>query len=240
MKHVLSPKQINIWRIHLLQDEHVINSCRNLLSGDEIERANRFHFAKHRRRFVIARAAAREILGKYLEISPRKLIFSYGAKGRPEISNDLNKRAMKFSLSHSRDLALLAIAQGLSLGIDVEFINGECATDDIAERVFAPREIRTLRSIIPTRRVEAFFSCWTRKEAYVKALGEGLGMPLKSFDVPFGPGVSAAVISVRMSAKDALTWSIYDINAAPGYKAALVIEGEGHQMRYRRWKSSKA
>jgi 4'-phosphopantetheinyl transferase len=230
----LAEKQVDVWHIDvsgLLE----IGRFRNLLSPDEIERANRFHFEKHQRCFTLMRAAMREILGGYTGIPPQDLVFSYGDKGKPELAGQTGSAGIRFNLSHSGERALLAVSQGLTLGVDIELVNPEFGGQEIAERFFSASEVRHLLSIPVPERAEAFFSCWTRKEAYIKALGDGLSVPLDSFEVAFGPGRKAALLSIRVDPGEVSRWSMYDIETSPGYKAALVVEGSQHRLRHLQW-----
>ena len=231
----LTANKVDIWRINLAAQGEETQQCRDLLSQDEIQRADRFHFAKHRRRFTVTRVAMRQILGRYAGVPPQKLVFSYGGKGKPELSGALTGLEIKFNLSHSSEMALLAITQRLAVGSDIEWVSAEVATEEIAERFFSASEVNVLRALPAAERTEAFFSCWTRKEAYIKALGEGLSVPLDSFAVAFGPGVPAALLYVAVDPEQVSRWSIYDIEVPEGYKAALVVEGKGHHLLQWEW-----
>jgi 4'-phosphopantetheinyl transferase len=235
LENLLPENQIDIWRVDLVrQPAEVEHYCR-LLSPDEIQRADRFYFAKHRRRFIVGRSVMRQVLGRYTGVAPHKLVFSYGEKGKPALSGGLEERAIQFNLAHSDEVAFLAVARELSIGMDIELVNSEFATEEIAARFFSPAEVHSLRALPYPQRVEAFFSCWTRKEAYIKALGEGLSVPLDSFEVAFSPGMPAALVHVRVDPREVTRWSMYDIEADGGFKAALVAEGRGHQLRYFLW-----
>ncbi len=231
----LTPNQVDIWQIDLTGPETQIQPCRRLLSSDEIQRADRFYFERDRRRFTIARAAMRQILGLYTGISPGDLMFAYGEKGKPELAGTAKEHGIEFNLSHSSEMALLGVTHGLVLGVDIEWIRPDFATQEIAERFFCASEVRCLLGLPAEQRAEAFFSCWTRKEAYIKALGEGLSVPLDSFEVAFGPGVPAALLQVRVAPAEVLRWSMYNLEAPEEYKAALVVEGKQHQLRQLRW-----
>ena len=229
----LAPTEVHIWRIPLGGEMEAINICRTLLSADEVQRSGRFHFERDRQAFIITRAAMRQILGSYGNVAPQDLNFTYGSYGKPELSPELD--AIKFNLSHSQDIALLAVTQGLRLGIDIEFVNQDLAVEEIADRFFSANEVRALGALAHRQRVEAFFSCWTRKEAYIKALGEGLSVPLGSFDVAFDANVPAALLHVQNSPGEVSRWSMYDLVTPPTYKAAVVVEGKAHRLRYRKW-----
>ncbi len=230
----LAENQVDIWQIDIGGEADSIQERRSLLSPDEAERADRFHFERHRRRFVKARAAMRQILAGYTGIRAKELTFSYGAKGKPHLSGEAENLGIKFNLSHSHDAAILAVTRGLTAGIDIEWINPEFATEEIAERFFAQEEVERLQALPVAERADGFFACWTRKEAYIKALGDGLSVPLDSFEVAFGPGVPAALLQVKTDPGEVARWSMYDLEVTQGYRAALVVQGREHVLRPRR------
>lgn len=225
----LSAEEIHVWRIPLAAGDS------GVLSEDERRRADRFRFEPDRIRFIAARSALRQILGEYLETRPQSLEFSYAAKGKPELAGAHGTSAIRFNLSHSRDLALLGVTRGYRIGVDVEFMDSERAGEQIAERFFSAMEVGTLRALPANEKLRAFFQCWTRKEAYVKAIGGGLSIPLRSFDVAFGPGVAPAILRAHDSAEGARRWSVYDVNAGPEYAAVVVAEGQGRTVLLHNW-----
>lgn len=231
----LTGSAADIWQFQLVLEDDRIDRCRRLLSRDENRRADRFHFVRDRKRFASTRAAIRQILSGYVNVEPQELIFSYGAKGKPELAQRFHEARIRFNLSHSRDFVLVAVTRSPRVGADIEFIDYECPINQISAYFFSARETRTLCALPTRERTRAFFECWTRKEAYVKALGEGLSLPLDSFAVAFGPGVPAGLSWIEPSRKELLDWSIYNVTAPNGYVAAVVIEGTGHRLRQVQW-----
>jgi 4'-phosphopantetheinyl transferase len=187
------------------------------LSPEELARACRFRFERHRRRFINCRAKLREILATYLDRDPAFIEFEYNQFGKPSVAA-LNAR-LYFNVSHAEGVAMFAVSQSREIGIDVERIDSTFADEQIPERFFSSREVEILRALPKAHQVDAFFNCWTRKEAYIKARGLGLSLSLASFDVTLTPGEPAAFL------RGAGDWSIETIDAPMGYVAAVVAEG---------------
>ena len=219
----LTPGEVDVWSVCLDGSPECVAASRATLSGDECERADRFHFDRDRRRFTCARAALRRLLAEYLDAEAGELTFSYGPNGKPALSGPF-ARAAGFNVSHSHELALVAIGRDVAMGIDVEAVRSMEDADDIAIRFFSPREAGQLRSLPAALHNEAFFACWTRKEAYLKALGSGLAKPLDEFDVTFAPGETPSLV-VHGDERETARWSIRGLSPAPGYVGALVTEG---------------
>jgi 4'-phosphopantetheinyl transferase len=205
-----------------------------LLNPEESERAARFHFEKDRAHFIVARGVLRTLLGLYLGSRPAELGFAYSPFGKPSLARETGVHPVRFNVSHSGALALYVFTRGREVGIDVEHARADFAGDDIATRFFSAREVAALRAVAPALRTEAFFNCWTRKEAYIKAIGEGLSHPLDTFAVTLAPGEPAALLH-SADASESSRWTLRELNPAPGYAAALAVEGRGWKLRCYDW-----
>ena len=179
--------------------------------------------------------ALRQILALYFGARPEQLQFTQQEKGKPEMAAATNSIHLTFNLSHSGELALLAVALHLQLGVDVECIRSDFGGQEIANRFFSRQEVEKLCSLPVGLRNQAFFHCWTRKEAYIKAIGEGLSKPLEDFDVAFAPGEDPALLAVRGDPDEASRWSFYDLQPGEGYAGALAVEGNSHQIKCWSW-----
>ena len=219
--------EIHVW--HACVDRVDADLCyfETLLSADEKNRADRFHFPKDKNRFVVARGLLRELIGAYLQQAPSRLEFSYAEYGKPSLAAENTSNGLCFNLSYSGDVVLYAIARERNLGIDVEQMRADAARDDIAQRHFAARELSDLRSLPPEQRLEGFFNCWTRKEAYLKATGIGLRIALDSFSVTLTPGQPAQLLS-GVETK----WQIAARSPEEGYVAAVVYDGAPAVLQY--------
>lgn len=231
----ISGQAVHVWRIPLDLSVERINWLRESLSVDEIKRADRFRFDVHRHRFIAARGAMRHILAGYLHREPEKLTFRYSPFGKPDLEQPPGPEELAFNISHSQDLALLAVAQHRPVGVDIEFMRQDLADEQIARRFFSTSEVESFLSLTETLHTEAFFNCWTRKEAYIKAIGEGLSMPLDRFDVSLIPGEPAELLATRPDPAQALQWKLYALSPGEGYKAALVIQGGADQVLGWNW-----
>ncbi|HKP36653.1 MAG TPA: 4'-phosphopantetheinyl transferase superfamily protein [Pyrinomonadaceae bacterium] len=217
----LGENETHIWKIDLrCESTGEMNAS---LSPDEHDRAARFHFERDRQRFRIARASLRMILSRYLNLAPEDLVFATTEYGKPFLTNP-QAAGLIFNLSHSQDFALLAVTREREVGIDIEFMRSDFATSDVAEHFFSVAEVYTFSGLDPDLRTLAFFNCWTRKEAYIKARGEGLSMPLDSFDVSLTPGLPVALLQNRLDPADVSRWSLHELSPAPSYAAAIAVE----------------
>ena len=211
--------EIQIWRAPNEVDSEAYESFRELLTADEIERASKFRFERHRMQYVVGRSLLRILLAAYLKVEPRTIRFKYTPKGKPELAPD-GIGNVQFNLAHSGHMILMGFTSGRRIGVDVEQIRGDLEVDEIAERFFSPLERRYLASLPATQRRREFFRFWARKEALLKATGVGLSASLDSFSVLF-PGHEH---SLRLQAEGEQKWLIQDIDLQPGYAAAVATE----------------
>jgi len=221
----LEPGRIHLWSIRLDPPAERVERLGRFLAADEWERANRFRFEKHRRQYAVGRGALRALLAAYLDIPPERVQFTYGPRGKPFLAPPLGAAGLQFNLSNSNELALAGFVLGAEIGVDVEHLRPMPDCEQIAERFFSQSEREVLRGIPAPRKVEAFFNCWTRKEAYLKAVGEGLAVPLDSFDVTLAPGDPPRMLTLEGDPERAGRWSFHHFRPAEDYIGAVAIEG---------------
>ncbi len=225
-------RPIHVWRAALDLSSGGVDALREYLSDEERARVKRFYFPRDARRWTVARGTLRLLLARYTGVRPQDLRFRLNQWGKPAL--DWAGADLRFNLSHCGGVALYAIARSADVGIDVEEIREGRADGAIVEHFFSPREVRDWTRLASGDRLRAFFRCWTRKEAYIKAVGQGLGIPLSSFDVSLQPGEPPALIDARHPS-GRRRWTFSDIDAGPGYAAALAIEGPPRAVRCRQW-----
>lgn len=225
----LSSGHVEVWRVRL--DGPVeTTSVRSILSSDELDRADRFHFEKDRLHFARCRSALRFLLGAYLAIPPEEIHFVYQASGKPELAVQQNPRGLQFNISHSAGLALIAMSVGQRIGVDVEKIRPDVNMTTLTGRVFSPRERVGLSTLPDHLRVPAFFACWTRKESFLKAMGDGLSFPLSDFSVTTHPDLDPALEEIRGNAEAQKQWFLADLSVADGYRATVAVEGAVYRL----------
>jgi 4'-phosphopantetheinyl transferase len=227
--------EVHVWVASLELAKEQVERMQLTLTEDERKRAERFHFEKDRRHYIVARARLRAILARYLQIEPGRIRFSYTPYGKPLLTDESQRHGVRFNVSHSRGMAFYAIARGREIGIDLEHVRKHANHDRVAEHFFSDRETATLRSLPTEVREIAFYNCWTRKEAYIKAKGIGLSLALKSFDVSLAPGEPAALLRAEGDPQEASRWSLKELESSPGYVAALAVEGDQWRLKCWRW-----
>jgi 4'-phosphopantetheinyl transferase len=210
---------VHVWKVALDQPPE---QYRAVLSADERERASRFRVERGADRYTVGHGTLRILLGRYTGTSPEALVFQYNGFGKPELTG----ADIGFNLSHSHEIALIAVAHGRAVGVDVERIREQVMTERIAERFFAPAEARAIATLPQEQQAQAFFNCWTRKEAWIKARGEGLSIPLNSFEVTLAPGEPARLVATHPDGEEAARWTLRELECGPGFAAALAVAGE--------------
>lgn len=229
----LPDDEVHLWQVDLASAADDEEEWRSILSADETARAERFRFAQDRKFYTATRAILRRILAGYAGADARELVFRYSEREKPSLSGD-EAGKIEFNVSHSGQVALLAFARGRSLGVDVERIRDDRDHEAITRRFFSLHEQEQLAALPTAERAAAFFRCWTRKEAYIKATGDGLALPLHQFDVSLAAGAENALLATRPDAGEAEQWTLREVSAAEGYAAALCARGRGWQMRSER------
>ena len=199
-------------------------ACASLLSEAERERARRFAFPRDARRFIVGRARLRQLIAVRLGVPPESVELAYGARGKPCLANPRRDRDLRFNLSRCHDVAVYVFSFGRDVGIDVEAVRIIRDADAIAARWFSRAEHAAYQALDARQKPLGFFNCWTRKEAFVKALGEGLFHPLDRFDVSLAPGAPAELFRIERTARDDRTWHMESFSPAPGFVAAVVAE----------------
>jgi 4'-phosphopantetheinyl transferase len=209
---------VQVWPLRLTATESVTRRFAAILTPDESQRAARFHFEHLRTSFILSHGALRIFLGRQLGLEPQQVRFRYGTKGKPDIDPP---QPITFNMSHSGEIALYAFTLDCDIGVDVERIRPVKDLAAIANRFFCPAEAAELMSLDPENREKSFFLCWTRKESFIKALGEGLSVPLDSFRVTLLPGVPAQLTYIRHENAASKKWFLHNLEFLPDYAAAV-------------------
>lgn len=231
------PDEVHVWTVFLPKMGPELARLQNLLSAEEQSKATGFLREEDYKRYVVAHGILRELLGRYLSVIPQKIEFVANAFGKPALSLGNGFQPLFFNLAHSGDIVLFGVTHGRNVGVDVEMIREDLNFMELAEGQFSPMEFTALQATPEPRRAAAFFRCWTRKEAYLKARGEGLGFPLKQFSVAFGENEIPAVLWVSDDDKASKRWSVFDVLPSPSHAAAVVVEGRGLHLVSQSWHS---
>ena len=226
----LDADALHVWRASLDVTPSLLAMLEATLSTEERARAARFVRIADGARYVAAHAFLRDILGRYLERRPESLRFRSGPFGKPELDREGKgasaATALQFSLSHADGLALVALTRGRRVGVDLERVEPALAEGRIPEHFLSPHEVAELRALPVDQQLDAFFACWTRKEAYVKARGDGMSLRFDSFDVTLTPGIPAALLHAPGDPNEAGRWTLWTLVVAPGYAGAVAVEGQ--------------
>jgi 4'-phosphopantetheinyl transferase len=216
---------VHIVSVRLDQEPQLANTLLALLSDSERARATRFHFERDRRRFIITRGTLRELLGAELGVAAQSVVLEHGACGKPHLGGAFAQSGLHFNVSHSGDLAVIGLSLGSEIGVDVEALQHLKDADDLVQQCFSRREREEYARALPDEKILAFFNCWTRKEALVKALGQGLSYPLHNFDVSLLPGEAAQLRRLGDKCGADCGWQLRSFSPAAGFVAALAIKG---------------
>lgn len=219
----LSSDRVDVWQVHLDEPSSAVPTS-SVLSADELTRAGHFHFEKDRLHFARCRSALRFLLSRYLGLPPAEIRFEYQPSGKPELAAQQNPHRLQFNVSHSAGLALIAVTTGHRVGIDIEKIRADIDITALAERFFSARERTSLRALSDHLRVPAFFACWTRKESFLKATGNGLSFPLADFSVTTHPDLDPALEEIRENTEARKQWFLADLSVVDGYRATVAVE----------------
>ncbi len=232
---ILAENEVHIWRTSLHAEKSVLSTLQRLLSDDEVTKAEQFYFEKNRQHFIVARGVLRTLLSRYLNVAPNLLSFTYNIYGKPTLSSPFCESHVHFNLSHSQDIAVYAFAYIRQIGVDVEYMRSDINYEQLAGYSFSAREQATLSALPQALKQQAFFNCWTRKEAYIKARGTGLSLPLDLFDVSLQPGERAMLLASREDSQETTRWSLQEFFPAPSYAGAIAVEGSEWHGHYWQW-----
>jgi 4'-phosphopantetheinyl transferase len=225
----LKEKEVQVWCADLEPEADRLAALQETLAAVEIERANRFHFWRDKRRYIAGRGILRVLLGRYLNDPTPDVEIAYSEHDKPFLPTS----RVQFNLSHSKGIGLYAFCLGAEIGIDLEEIRPISDAEGIAARFFSSGEYARFQAVPEEKRNDAFFTCWTRKEAFIKAVGEGLSYPLDSFEVAFLPGEEVRLLSIQGSEKEAVRWSLYSLSPAAGFVGALAVSGRDWRLSYK-------
>ncbi|MBU0946671.1 MAG: 4'-phosphopantetheinyl transferase superfamily protein [Proteobacteria bacterium] len=222
-------RDVHVWKMSLLKTDAGF-SC-DSLSADEMKRAERFRFDSDRNKFVRTRTTLRGLLSRYTGVAAKELTFSYNEYGKPYLRTPGKNKALFFNVSHSRDIALFAFSRNCELGIDIEYMRDDVQCLKLGQRFFAEQEYQALAKLSGNALIRGFYRCWTRKEAFVKAVGAGLSFPLDSFAVTFEEDDRPQLIWTD-KARFRGTCTLFPVLHDEKYLAALACLGDPAQVDF--------
>lgn len=227
----LGAREVQIWRVNLDRAQPDVFALARCLTEDEVARADRFRFARDRRRFVVARGVLRTLLGRVLSVAPEKIGLQYESAGKPALAAG-HGSDVQFNVAHSHEIALVALVRGTALGVDVEYMREVSDAQRIARRFFSAQEVTALLAAPTEQQQTAFFRIWTRKEAFIKATGKGLSQPLDAFNVMTSAGQALEYVELDGTST---RWRLWDLAVGTGYRAALVVRAEHEPFSLRQY-----
>jgi 4'-phosphopantetheinyl transferase len=230
---LLQPNIIQVWAAWLNLPRAVLAKLETTLKSDELERAGRFVFDRDRQSYIAARGALRQLIGSYVGLPPEMLNFTYNKQGKPFLSSDCGGDWLSFNLAHSNQLALYAFCSGTVVGVDVEYVRDMVNMHQVAASTFSGVENMEWQSVPALQRRQAFFNCWTRKEAFIKAVGLGLSYPLANFDVTLHPQQPARFLRIEGEAIQG--WGLVDLRPADGFVGAVAAPMPQFEVQLKWW-----
>lgn len=216
---VLPDPAIEVWLARLDLNAGQVGRCASVLSRDEQLRAERYHFERDRRRFIVTRGVLRHLLGSHLDLTPAAIAFGYAKNGKPFVAGGATR--IHFNVSHAHERALYAICRTCALGVDIEYLNREVDYCALAARFFTRRECAGLQRVLEAGRKRAFFACWTRKEAVIKATGDGLALPLDQFEVTVAPDAAPQILDFTAATQRLSDWALHAADVGGDYVATV-------------------
>lgn len=231
LRLALGEGEVHVWRARLDASPAWMEVARGVLTADERGRAERFIREEHGRKFTVAHGVLRGLLGRYLSMKPEDLRFRLGKRKKPLLDAPASESGIQFNISHSGSWALFGFARHRDIGVDVEAFRERLELLKLAKRYFSPGEVQALFALPKKQQQQGFYNCWTRKEAYIKAIGEGLYLPLDSFDVSLAPGARPALLRARGGAREVERWTFHALTLGEGYAGALAVEGHDAELR---------
>jgi 4'-phosphopantetheinyl transferase len=222
--------EVHVWQEFIPEMAKSLSELKGHLSAQEVARSDRFYRSEDRARSIVARSAIRQLLGRYLGIAPYDLVFAVNEYGKPFLAPIEGNCLPQFNVAHSGDSVVLAVTRSRRVGIDVELVRNDLEFMELAASHFSVREVSALQALPPVEQGPAFFRCWTRKEAYIKAWGTGLSLPLNQFAVTFGREEKPGVTWGSHEGYISKAWSMFHLDPQPGYTGAVAVEGEGVEL----------
>ena len=237
-KEITLPKnEVHVYSVSLDCSQAKRDTFWTMLSGNERDRAKRFYFDHDRHHYIVARGTLRVLNGRYLSLSPSQIQFTYGEHGKPALAaqHNQNNNILEFNLSHAHGMALVGFSWNRPLGIDIEPVRPLDDAENIASRFFSAWEYEQYTAVSDQDKPQAFFNCWTRKEAYIKAIGDGLTCPLNAFDLTLTPGKPANLLKIRGSQSEAAKWQLHSLLPYDNYIGAIIAKGKDWQLQKWHW-----
>jgi 4'-phosphopantetheinyl transferase len=234
--HLLLPKKdVHIWRAVLDLPSSSLQEFKSKLSADERIKADRFRFERDRNRFIVSSGILKTILGYYIGTEPGEIRFCYENRGKPRLDDAFHDTGIHFNVCHSEGLALYIFTRDHKVGIDIERVRDFPEMVQIIEQFFSVREKMVFRRLPDSKKREAFFNCWTRKEAFIKAIGEGFFYPLNQFDVSFAPDEPSRLLTIEGDSEKVSQWLMGSIKPALGFTAAFAVQSHDWRLHFWQW-----